>query len=160
MTNTEVLFNGSRTGEVSSLSRQVVSDSATPWTTALQATVEWVAISSPRGPSWPRDRTCPSRISRQILYCWATGDSWTWTKLNLALTLTCCPVSVNDNDITCSPAPRYKSWLSHLLRLSTCPQQSQSTFVYAKISPVNLLFSSLPATCLGPSALPCSLTSF
>ena len=43
--------------------------------------LEWVAISSSRGPSWPRDRTltsCVSYIScigRQTLYHWATWEA-------------------------------------------------------------------------------------
>ena len=39
--------------------------------------LEWVAISSPRGSSWPRDQTwvsCVSCISRWILYLWATRE--------------------------------------------------------------------------------------
>ena len=38
---------------------------------------EWVAISSSRGSSWPRDRTCASCVScmgRRILYHWATWE--------------------------------------------------------------------------------------
>ena len=35
----------------------------------LQARIlEWVAISSSRGSSWPRDQTCLSCIGRQVLY--------------------------------------------------------------------------------------------
>ena len=34
--------------------------------------LEWVAIPVSRGSSWPRDRTCVSCISRQILHRWAT----------------------------------------------------------------------------------------
>ena len=45
----------------------------------LQARIlEWVAISSSRGSSWPRDRTCVSRRSctgTQVLYRWATGEA-------------------------------------------------------------------------------------
>ena len=33
--------------------------------------LEWVAISSSRGSSWPRDRTWVSCIGRQVLYHWA-----------------------------------------------------------------------------------------
>ena len=52
----------------------------TPWTVACQAPppfqariLEWVAISSFRGPSRPRDQTCISCIGRRILYhC----DTW------------------------------------------------------------------------------------
>ena len=65
-------------------SSTVMSDSATPWTVAPQLLcpwdsqariLEWVAISSSRGSSWPRDRTCVSCVSwpsRWILYHWAT----------------------------------------------------------------------------------------
>ena len=39
----------------------------------LQARIlEWVAFSSFRGSSWPRDQTCVSCIDRWILYHWAT----------------------------------------------------------------------------------------
>ena len=37
--------------------------------------LEWVAIPSSRGSSWPRDRTCVSHVSctgRQILYYWGS----------------------------------------------------------------------------------------
>ena len=37
--------------------------------------VEWVAISSSRGSSWPRDQTHVSWTGRQILYHWATWES-------------------------------------------------------------------------------------
>ena len=44
----------------------------------LQARIlEWIAISSSRGSSWPRERNCVSCVSctcRQILYCWATRE--------------------------------------------------------------------------------------
>ena len=41
--------------------------------------LDWVAISFPRGSSWPKDQTCVSCISyigRQILYCWASRMGW------------------------------------------------------------------------------------
>ena len=41
--------------------------------------LEWIAISSSRGSSWPRDRTCLSCIScisRQILYHWAAWETF------------------------------------------------------------------------------------
>ena len=57
----------------------------TPWTVAhkpplsmafFQARIlEWVAISSPTGSSWPRDQTCISRAGRRILYHWATREA-------------------------------------------------------------------------------------
>ena len=58
--------------------------------------LEWVAISSSRGPSWPRDRTCISGVGRLILYClshWGSSYNvclmfhsvwfwkWTWKAL-------------------------------------------------------------------------------
>ena len=58
---------------------------ATPWTVARQAPLsmgffqarilQWVAISFSRGSSQPRDRTCGSRIGRQILYHWAAREA-------------------------------------------------------------------------------------
>ena len=57
---------------------------ATPWTVACQALLsmgfsrqelEWVAISSSRGSSRPRDWTCVSWIGGQILYHWATWET-------------------------------------------------------------------------------------
>ena len=40
----------------------------------LQARIlEWVAISSSRGSSRPRDQTCVSCIGRRVLYHWATS---------------------------------------------------------------------------------------
>ena len=42
----------------------------------LQARIlEWVAISSSRGSSWPRDRTCISCIGRWSLYPWTTWEA-------------------------------------------------------------------------------------
>ena len=35
-----------------------------------------VAISSSRGPWWPRDWTCISYIGWWVLYCWATREAW------------------------------------------------------------------------------------
>ena len=37
--------------------------------------LEWVAISSSRGSSWPRDQTFISCLGRQILYYWATWEA-------------------------------------------------------------------------------------
>ena len=36
--------------------------------------LEWVAISSSRGSSRPRDQTCVSCMGRQILYHWASSE--------------------------------------------------------------------------------------
>ena len=52
--------------------------------------LEWTAISSSRGSSWPRDWThisCISCIGRWILYRWAT-----WESLSLTLLLFSCSV--------------------------------------------------------------------
>ena len=38
--------------------------------------LEWIVISSSRGPSWPRDRTHISCIGRQILYHWAIREAF------------------------------------------------------------------------------------
>ena len=55
-----------------------------PWTVAYQApqsleifqarVLEWVAISSSRGSSWPRDRTWVSRITGRRFTIWAPRD--------------------------------------------------------------------------------------
>ena len=43
----------------------------------IQARIlEWVAISSSRGSSWPRDRTCVSCTDRWMLYHWTTGGNY------------------------------------------------------------------------------------
>ena len=62
--------------------------------------LEWVAISSSRGSSQPRDWThvsCVSGIGRRVLYHWATGESYIWQiayphwGLPWALSLNCKP---------------------------------------------------------------------
>ena len=40
--------------------------------------LEWVAISSSRASSQPRDQTCVSYIGRQILYHWAAWEALSW----------------------------------------------------------------------------------
>ena len=61
----------------------------------LQARIlEWVAMPSSRGSSWPRDQTCVSEVSciaRQILYRWATGEAH--INLYLLLLFSCSVVS-------------------------------------------------------------------
>ena len=42
--------------------------------------LEWVATSSSRGYSWPRDGTCVSFISRQILCHWAIWETHPFSK--------------------------------------------------------------------------------
>ena len=42
--------------------------------------LEWVAISSKRGSSLPRNQTYISCICRQILYCWATREVYVHVK--------------------------------------------------------------------------------
>ena len=42
--------------------------------------LESVSISSSRGSSWPRDWTCVSCTGRQILYPWASGEAWLWSR--------------------------------------------------------------------------------
>ena len=57
---------------------------ATLWTVPLQGGIpqarilEWAAVSSSRGSSWPRGQTCISRVScigRWILHHWATWEA-------------------------------------------------------------------------------------
>ena len=67
------------------LSHSVVSDSATPWTAALQAPLsvgilqawilEWGAIPSSRGSSQPRDRIQVSCIAGRFFTFWATREA-------------------------------------------------------------------------------------
>ena len=67
---------------------------------SLQArTLEWVAMSSSRGPSQPRDWTRFSLIfhtGRQILYHWATREAPTAIPLSISdfIDITCAYVSV------------------------------------------------------------------
>ena len=79
-------------------SHSVVSDSfATLWTAALQAPLSMgfprqeygsrLLFPSPRGSSWPRDRTQVSCIGRQILYCWPLGKPVHFIKFILKLNL-------------------------------------------------------------------------
>ena len=66
-------------------SNSVMFDSVTPWTVACQAPLsmgfsrakilEWVAISSSRGSSWPRDWTCISCVGKWILYHWVNMEA-------------------------------------------------------------------------------------
>ena len=65
--------------------QSVMSDSATPWTSARQAPLsmwilqarilEWVAIPFSRGSSQPRNQTCVSRIAGRFLTIWATRET-------------------------------------------------------------------------------------
>ena len=50
--------------------------------------LEWVAISYPRGSSWPRDQTWVSSTGRWILYHWATCEVLLLSQLNLLSALT------------------------------------------------------------------------
>ena len=50
--------------------------------------LEWVAISSSREASWPRDQTHVSCIGRRILYRWATKKALKYTG-EIQLFLTC-----------------------------------------------------------------------
>ena len=52
----------------------------------LQARIlEWAAISSSRGSSWPRDWTCISCIGWRILYYWATEASSVWMPVSFQM---------------------------------------------------------------------------
>ena len=71
-------FQQGAMGIVCVLNPSVMSNSATPWAVhgIFQARIlEWVAISSFRGSSQPRDRTCISCTGRQILYQCATWEA-------------------------------------------------------------------------------------
>ena len=47
--------------------------------------LEWVAISSPRGSSQPRNTTCISCPGRQILYRWVTREAHVYTNMYTVL---------------------------------------------------------------------------
>ena len=63
----------------------------------LQARIlEWVAISSPRGSSQPRDRTqvsCVSYTGRRISYPWATWEAWLYNTTPKISVFHCCAVT-------------------------------------------------------------------
>ena len=73
-----LLLKQERTVHAGSLTKSYPSLFATPWTVVPQAllskefsrqrTLQWVAISSSRGSSRPRDRTRVSCIGKRILY--------------------------------------------------------------------------------------------
>ena len=73
-----LLLKQDRIVHAGSLTKSHLTLFATPWTGAHQAILsmefsrqrilQWVAISSSRGSSRPRDRTCISCIGRRILY--------------------------------------------------------------------------------------------
>ena len=59
--------------------------------------LEWVAMPSSRGSSWPRDWTCVSCIGRRILYPCATLYPWVWvSEVTQSCPTLCDPVD-------CSP---------------------------------------------------------
>ena len=68
--------------------------------------LEWVAISSSRGSSRPRDWTCVSCTGRWILYHWATGEALFHTA-TAAKSLQSCPTLWNpiDGSLPGSPIP-------------------------------------------------------
>ena len=67
----------------------------------LARILEWVAISSSRESSWPRDRTCFSCVScigRQVLYHWATwefhqGISWGSSSTHRTILILSCYIT-------------------------------------------------------------------
>ena len=71
----------------------------------LQARIlKWVALSSSRGSSQPRDWTCVSCIGRRILYHWATKEAlliYVLAHLKWSEVAQSCPTLCNPMD--CSP---------------------------------------------------------
>ena len=70
-----------------------------PWTVPHQALLsmisqarilEWVVISSSRGPSQPRDWTHVSCTGRRILYHWATREARDTSRSQISLPHHCC----------------------------------------------------------------------
>ena len=59
----------------------------------LQARIlEWVAMPSSRGSSWPRDEAHDSCIAGRFFYCWATGEAHTLKWFPKAFTVYCHPI--------------------------------------------------------------------
>ena len=72
----------------------------------------WVAISSSRGSSQPRDQTCISCIVRWVPYCWATGGRLlaTTTHINIWFSFPFWSQEIWTPDLLCWVGPCYKSW--------------------------------------------------
>ena len=72
------------------LSSSVLFDSVTPWSIACQAPLsmgilqarilEWVAMSSSRGSSWPRDQTQVSRIAGRFCTVWLNREALSFSR--------------------------------------------------------------------------------
>ena len=81
----------------------------------LQAgTLEWVAVSSSRGSSPPRDWTCVSCIGRQIIYHWATCEAPEICSLNLKFfvdNLSLCSLSPSPNSSSLNMDTLFVFWL-------------------------------------------------
>ena len=80
----------------------------------LQAgTLEWVAVSSSRGSSPPRDWTCVSCIGRQIIYHWATCEAPEICSLNLKFfvdSLSLCSLSPSPNSSSLNMETLFLFW--------------------------------------------------
>ena len=57
--------------------------------------LEWVAISSSRGSSWPGDWTCMSFVGRQVLYHCTNLDISTWLSTCALFHFFICPANIN-----------------------------------------------------------------
>ena len=64
--------------------------------------LEWVAMPSCRGSSWPRNRTRESCIGKWILYLWAT---WEATQTEFCSVAQSCPALCNSMDCSTSGFP-------------------------------------------------------
>ena len=84
----------------------------------LQARIlEWVAISSSRGSSWPRDRTHISWIGSQVLYQWATSEApRSWVCFYFACVFICTVLELHISDII--------QYHTSLLSTLGCPKPS------------------------------------
>ena len=98
------------------------------WTVAssvhgiLQARIlEWVAMPSSRGSSWPRDRThiyCCSCIASRFFYHWATGEALAIRNISLHV-----------------PVPRlHFKWVSRLYAMQWFPQVNPEMWTWGKVS--------------------------
>ena len=122
--------------------------SVTPWTGFSvhgffkTRVVEWVAISSSRGSSLPRDKICVTCIDRWLLYHWAT---WQAHLLGISSVTQSCPSLCDPVDCSTPVFP-----VHHQLPELT---QTHVHLVSDAIQPSHPLSSSSPPACTGCGGL-------
>ena len=122
--------------------------SVTPWTGSSvhgifkARIVEWVAISSSRGSSLPRDKICVTFIDRWLLYHWAT---WQAHLLGISSVTQSCPSLCDPTDCSTPGFP-----VHHQLPELT---QTHVHRVSDAIQPSHPLSSPSPPACTGCGGL-------